>query len=53
MLWLYQNMKDKIGLDGSEFKREDFDEGLAARFSAAERKRSASVDHDARETILG
>lgn len=53
MLWLYQNMKDKIGLDESEFKREDFDEGLAARFSAAERKRSASVDQDARETILG
>ena len=28
MVWLYLNMRDKIGLDGTEFKREDFDEGL-------------------------
>ena len=28
MVWLYLNMRDSIGLDGAEFKREDFDEGL-------------------------
>ena len=28
MIWLYQNLKEYIGLDGSEFKRCEFDEAL-------------------------
>ena len=34
MVWLYYFMPDKIGLDGSEFKRGDFDNSLAEIFSA-------------------
>ena len=33
MIWLYQNMKNYIGLDGSEFKRCEFGEALRERFS--------------------
>lgn len=34
MIWLYYYMPSFIGLDGSEFKRRDFDESLAEIFSA-------------------
>ena len=33
MIWLYVNMPDIIGLDGSEFKRSEFDEVLQSMFS--------------------
>ena len=33
MIWLYQNLKEYIGLDGSEFKRCEFDEALRERFA--------------------
>ena len=33
MIWLYQNLKEYIGLDGSEFKRCEFDEALSERFA--------------------
>lgn len=36
MVWLYQNMEHLIGLDGAEFTRSDFDEGLEERFSSTE-----------------
>ena len=32
MLWLYRNMKEYIGLDGSEFKRADFNNRLLELF---------------------
>ena len=32
MLWLYRNMKEYIGLDGSEFKRADFNSRLLELF---------------------
>ena len=33
MIWLYQNMKEYIRLDGSEFKRCEFDKALRERFA--------------------
>lgn len=36
MVWLYLNMPQKIGLDGSEFTRGDFDEGVRELFFSDE-----------------
>ena len=33
MVWLYENLKEYIGLDGSEFKRAEFDEEVRRIFS--------------------
>ena len=33
MVWLFNHLKEHIGLDGAEFKRADFDEGLHLLFS--------------------
>lgn len=33
MVWLYEHIKDKLGLDGSEFKREDFLEKVEELFN--------------------
>ena len=37
MAWLYEHMPNLIGLDGAEFTRGDFDEGLSLRFSDGRR----------------
>ena len=32
MVWLYQNLRDRIGLDGAEYTREDFYDALREMF---------------------
>lgn len=44
MVWLYKNMKDKIGVDGSEFKREDFLVDLSKKHSLLSSKFSGKND---------
>lgn len=43
MVWLYNNLRDKIGLDGSEFKRAEFDEEVHHIFGGWD---SQTVNHE-------
>lgn len=44
MLWIYDNLRDKIGLGESEFKRADFDEGVSLFFKGWDNQRLIPED---------
>lgn len=51
MVWLFIHLKERIGLDGAEFKRVDFDEGLRQLFSDS--ADSTDVSRPSKETDSG